>query len=56
MNKKPIMLVALLCVLPVFNALANVSASENILTLKQALSNTEQQNPILKRYPYHQKY
>tara|TARA_R110000796_G_scaffold3313_4_gene12915 strand:+ start:5442 stop:6809 length:1368 start_codon:yes stop_codon:yes gene_type:complete len=55
MNKKPIMLVALLCVLPVFNALANVSASENILTLKQALSNTEQQNPILKRYPYHQK-
>ncbi|WP_024609754.1 TolC family protein [Pseudoalteromonas sp. TB64] len=51
MNKKPIMLVALLCALPVFSTLANVKT----LTLKQALSNTEQQNPVLKRYPYHQK-
>jgi cobalt-zinc-cadmium efflux system outer membrane protein len=51
MNKKPIMLVALMCALPAFSTLANVKT----LTLKQALSNTEQQNPVLKRYPYHQK-
>ena len=54
MNKKPIMLVALLCVLPVFSAFAN-SENQNVLTLKQALTNTEQQNLQLKRYPYHQK-
>ena len=51
MNKKPIMLVAMLCALPAFSAFANVKT----LTLKQALINTEQQNPLLKRYPYHQK-
>jgi len=51
MNKKPIMLVALMCALPAYSTLANVKT----LTLKQALSNTEQQNPVLKRYPYHQK-
>lgn len=51
MNKKPIMLVALMCALPAFSTLANVKT----LTLKQALSNTEQQNLVLKRYPYHQK-
>lgn len=51
MNKKPIMLVAILCALPAFSAFANVKT----LTLKQALINTEQQNPLLKRYPYHQK-
>ncbi|MGY8836722.1 MAG: TolC family protein [Enterobacterales bacterium] len=54
MNKKPIMLVALLCVLPVFSAFAN-SENQKVLTLKQALTNTEQQNLQLKRYPYHQK-
>ena len=51
MNKKPIMLVVMLCALPAFSAFANVKT----LTLKQALINTEQQNPLLKRYPYHQK-
>ncbi|WP_372859948.1 TolC family protein [Pseudoalteromonas sp.] len=51
MNKKPIMLVAMLCALPAFSAFANVKT----LTLKQALINTEQQNSLLKRYPYHQK-
>ncbi|TMP68420.1 TolC family protein [Pseudoalteromonas sp. S1609] len=51
MNKKPIMLVAMLCALPAFSAFANVKT----LTLKHALINTEQQNPLLKRYPYHQK-
>ena len=54
MNKKPITLVALLCVLPVFSAFAN-SENQKVLTLKQALTNTEQQNLQLKRYPYHQK-
>ncbi|WMS90190.1 TolC family protein [Pseudoalteromonas sp. HL-AS1] len=54
MNKKPIMLVALMCVLPVFSAFAN-SENQKVLTLKQALTNTEQQNLQLKRYPYHQK-
>lgn len=54
MNKKPIMLVALLCALPAFSALAN-SENQKVLTLKQALINTEQQNLQLKRYPYHQK-
>ena len=51
MNKKSIMLVVMLCALPAFSAFANVKT----LTLKQALINTEQQNPLLKRYPYHQK-
>ena len=51
MNKKPSMLVVMLCALPAFSAFANVKT----LTLKQALINTEQQNPLLKRYPYHQK-
>lgn len=51
MNKKPIMLVAMLCALPAFSAFANVKT----LTLKHALIITEQQNPLLKRYPYHQK-
>ncbi len=51
MNKKSIMLVVMLCTLPAFSAFANVKT----LTLKQALINTEQQNPLLKRYPYHQK-
>ena len=51
MNKKPIMLVVMLCALPAFSAFANVKT----LTLKQTLINTEQQNPLLKRYPYHQK-
>ncbi|ADT69395.1 hypothetical protein PSM_A2481 [Pseudoalteromonas sp. SM9913] len=43
MNKKPIMLVVMLCALPAFSAFANVKT----LTLKQALINTEQQNPLL---------
>jgi len=51
MNKKSIMLVVMLCALPAFSAFANVKT----LTLKHALINTEQQNPLLKRYPYHQK-
>ncbi|WP_409423817.1 TolC family protein [Pseudoalteromonas sp. RW-H-Ap-1] len=51
MNKKSIMLVVMLCTLPAFSAFANVKT----LTLKHALINTEQQNPLLKRYPYHQK-
>lgn len=50
MNKKPILLVTMLCALPAFSAFAHVKT----LTLKQALINTEQQNPLLKRYPYHQ--
>jgi len=54
MNKKPIMLVALLCALPVFSVFAN-SENQKVLTLRQALINTEQQNLQLKRYPYHQK-
>ncbi|WP_372761862.1 TolC family protein [Pseudoalteromonas sp.] len=54
MNKKPIMLVALLCALPAVSALAN-SENQNVLTLQQALTQTEQQSPILKRYPYQQK-
>ncbi|MCQ8889220.1 TolC family protein [Pseudoalteromonas carrageenovora] len=54
MNKKPLMLVALLCALPTLNALAK-SEPQNVLTLKQALKNTEQKNLQLKRYPYHQK-
>ena len=45
---------ALLCVLPAFSAFAS-SENQNVLTLKQALTNTEQQNLQLKRYPYHQK-
>ena len=54
MNKKLLMLVALLCALPALSALAK-SEPQNVLTLKQALKNTEQQNLQLKRYPYHQK-
>lgn len=54
MNKKLLMLVALLCALPTPSALAK-SEPQNVLTLKQALKNTEQQNLQLKRYPYHQK-
>ena len=54
MNKKLLMLVALLCALPTLSALAK-SEPQNVLTLKQALKNTEQQNLQLKRYPYHQK-
>lgn len=51
MNKKPILLVAMLCALPTYSAFAHVKT----LTLKQALINTEQQNPLLIRFPYHQK-
>jgi len=54
MNKKPLMLVALLCALPIQSVLAK-NEPQNVLTLKQALINTEQQNAVLKRYPYHQK-
>ncbi|MBQ4856941.1 TolC family protein [Pseudoalteromonas sp. MMG007] len=54
MNKKPLMLVALLCALSTQSALAK-KEPQNVLTLKQALINTEQQNAVLKRYPYHQK-
>lgn len=54
MNKKTLMLVALLCALTTLSALAK-SEPQNVLTLKQALKNTEQQNLQLKRYPYHQK-
>ncbi|TMO79775.1 TolC family protein [Pseudoalteromonas sp. S3776] len=54
MNKKTLMLVALLCALPVHNVLAK-KAPQNVLTLQQALKNTEQQNALLKRYPYHKK-
>ena len=54
MNKKPLMLVALLCALSTQSVLAK-KEPQNVLTLKQALINTEQQNAVLKRYPYYQK-
>ena len=60
MNNKPIIWAVMLCALPALNTFAadnaaNKNAKNKTLTLMQALRNTQQQNPVLLRYPYHQK-